>query len=108
MKQINFRIEDDFYQILSLIAAQLKVSIAEISKQFILDKMSEKRLEISLQLYQQGKIGLKKAWRLSGLTAFEFRRILIEKNIEPVSDPKTEDQALENALQLDLDQLEKP
>ena len=73
----------------------------------VLEKSQEKRLDIALLLYEKGKIGLKRAWKLSGLTVFEFRRILIEKEIDPPYEEKIENQALENALSINLNEHRK-
>lgn len=107
MRQINFRIDDDGYALIKRLAEERDVSIAEFAKQLVLERVGELRLEVALALYAGGKIGLKRAWRLSGLEYFEFRRALIGRDIEPRYDAELEDKTLTNALSLDLNQFRK-
>ncbi|MHA2000576.1 MAG: hypothetical protein ACTSVU_00620 [Promethearchaeota archaeon] len=108
IQQINFRIDKDGYVIIKEIATHEQKSVAELSKQIVLEGIKEKRVELSLLLYKEGKIGIKRAWRLSGLSPFEFRRMLIDRNIEPVYNEKSADIALETALSIKMrDMLKK-
>lgn len=108
IKQINFRIDDDGYTIIKEIADSAGLSVSELSKQYFLEKLQNHRVELALELFRTGKIGLKRAWKISGLTDLEFRRILIERNIEPFYDAKLEEIALENAMKVNLkDHLKK-
>lgn len=107
MKQINFRINEDGYTIIKEMADKNNLSVAELSKQLILEKMKERRLELALDLFSKGKIGLKRAWKISGITPFEFRRELIEKDIEPYYNEKSVAQSLEIALSIDIGSVKK-
>lgn len=58
-----------------------------------LESLDKLLLEKSITLYSEGKIGLKKAWKLSGLTFFEFTRELEAQNIEPPLSEEVQDYA---------------
>jgi len=102
IKQVNFRINDEEYQILSLIAESSHLSIAELSRKLIFEKSSQFRQDLALQLYQNGKIGLKQAWKIYGLSSIEFQQLMNSKNIELYYDEKLEEKTLATALSLDL------
>jgi predicted HTH domain antitoxin len=72
MKQINFRLTDEEYDLLNLLSVNLNESIPNLSKKILLENLSDIRTKIALKAYQENKIGLKKAWKLSGLSFFEF------------------------------------
>ena len=66
MKQINFRIDDDYFTIIKTLADESNTSIADLAKHMVLEKSQEKRLDIALLLYEKGKIGLKRAGNCPG------------------------------------------
>ena len=101
-KQVNFRLSEEEYQILSLIAESSQLSIAEVSKKLILEKASPFREDLALQLFKSGKVGLKKAWKISGLSPSEFQKLMITHNIEPYYDEEIETKTMNIALSLDL------
>lgn len=105
MNQINFRINDEGYIIIKEMAEHAKISIAELSKQLVLESLKEKQLKLAIELFKKGKIGLKRAWKLSGLTPFEFRRYLIKNDIEPFYDEKLAEISLESALSVEMKEL---
>jgi len=70
--QINFRIPDDEKSIVQYLAEQAGLSIAEFAKQAFNQQIASDRVEIAFKLLELGKIGQKKAWKLSGLSGHEF------------------------------------
>ena len=100
MKQINFRIDENIYEILELISKQINESIPNISKRIILENIVDVRINIALEAYKQCKIGFKKAWKISGLSFFEFNNLLIKNNIESPISEDLDDKIIETALQI--------
>lgn len=100
MKQINFRVDEELYEILKLLASQLDESIPNLSKKIILDNLSDIRKKIALKGYEEKKIGLKKAWKISGLSFLEFNNLLIESNIEPQISDNLDDKLIDIALNI--------
>ncbi|MHA1728027.1 MAG: hypothetical protein ACTSWY_04780 [Promethearchaeota archaeon] len=83
MKQINFRLTEDEYEIVDNISKILDKSIPSLLKEIGMKEIEKICPKLALNLYRNNKIGLKKAWKLSRLTFFEFIQLLIENNIEP-------------------------
>ena len=69
MTQINFRVDDEIKKIIDLISNAQGISAAELAKRATLNEISNLRVEIAFDLLSQGKIGRKKAWKISGLTS---------------------------------------
>ena len=88
MNQINFRVNDIEKEILEKIASLENMSLAELSKHFVLKELSVFRIEIAFKLLQEGKISKKYAFTLSGLTYHEF---LIEGANRKVSEKLPKD-----------------
>ena len=105
MNQINFRINDEGYIIIKEMAEHANISIAELSKQLVLESLKEKQLKLAIDLFKKGKIGLKRTWKLSGLIPFEFRRYLIKNDVEPFYDEKLAEISLESALSIEMKEL---
>jgi uncharacterized protein (DUF1778 family) len=93
MKQINFRLSDREYDRLELAASLLDKSIPSIIKEFTLKEIDAAIVEATLELYKKNKVGLKRAWILSGLSFHEFLDLLSERGIEP-SIPDSLDDAM--------------
>ena len=72
MGQINFRIEEDIKELIDFIAENRGMSTAELAKRATLKEISEIRVDVAFQLLEEGKIGRKRAWKLSGLSTLEF------------------------------------
>ena len=56
MKQINFRVNNEIYEILQMLASQLNISIPNLSKKIIMDKLSEIRIKIALKGYKKKRL----------------------------------------------------
>jgi len=83
MKQINFRLTEDEYQLVELISKYLQKSVPTLLKELGMKEIKVKGVELALNLYKNNKIGLKKAWKLSQLPFHEFSQLLVENGIEP-------------------------
>lgn len=85
--RINFRIADDDKLIVQYLADLAGLSISEFAKQVIIRRISADRVEIAFNLLESGKIGQKRAWRLSGLSGYEFLYQMTKRGIsEQISD----------------------
>ena len=107
MRQINFRLSDEEYDILDLLSHHLNESIPNLSKRILLENLADIRIKIALKAYQKNKIGLKKAWKLSGLSFFEFNKLIVENNIEPPIPEELDDKLIEIALDIKQEDLFK-
>ncbi len=56
-------------------------------------------------LYKAGKVGLKRAWILSGLEFHEFLALLQEKDIDPVIPDTLVDKMVENVESLTFEEM---
>jgi len=101
MKQINFRVDEEVFEILKIISTQLNETIPNLSKRLILDNIRELRKEIALKGYQEEKLSLKTAWKISGLSFLEFNNLLVKKNIEPPIPEELDDKLIEIALKIE-------
>jgi predicted HTH domain antitoxin len=108
MKQLNFRLSDEEYNILEVLSHHLNESIPNLSKKILLENLAEIRIKIALTAYQENKIGLKKAWKLSGLSFLEFNNLLVEHQIEPPIPEALDDKLIEIALDIKKEDLFKP
>ncbi len=100
MKQINFRLSEEEYESLKLLAIHLNESVSNLSKRILLENLSEIRVRIALKAYQENKISLKRAWKLSGLSFPEFNKLLVENHIEPPIPEELDDKLIEIALDI--------
>lgn len=82
MTQINFRVDDDIKSIIELISKTRGISSAEFAKRATINEISQIRIDIAFDLLEQGKIGRKRAWTISGLSSHEFLREWTNRNAE--------------------------
>lgn len=101
MKQINFRVEEEVFEILRMISIQLNETIPNLSKRLILEHMGDLRKKIALKGYQEAKLSLKTAWKISGLSFLEFNNLLVQNNIEPPIPEELDDKLIEIALKIE-------
>ncbi len=97
---MDFRFQISNKNIDSL-STQLNETIPNISKKIILENLGEIRKKIALQGYKENKIGLKKAWKISGLTFFEFNNLLVQNNIEPPIPEELDDKLIDISLKIE-------
>ena len=67
MAQINFRVDNSIKLIMDILARNEGKSIAQIAKEYILKNIEPVRVDLAFNLLKEGKIGRKKAWKISGL-----------------------------------------
>ncbi len=72
MYQINFRVGEIEKELLEKIADVRCISLAELSKRIVIKELEHIRVDIAFSLMNEGKISKKKAFKLSGLTYYEF------------------------------------
>jgi predicted DNA-binding protein len=59
MTQINIRLNEDIYEIISYLASKRMVPKSEIARELLLKSLTDDLLTILLKDYQAGKISLK-------------------------------------------------
>ncbi len=96
MAQINFRVNKEIKNIVDFISKTKGISAAEIAKRATLKEISDMREKIAFDLLKKGKIGRKKAWSLSGLSAMEF----LKKWTENECEEKIPDSTVEKEINL--------
>ena len=107
MAQINFRIEEDIKEIIDLIAENKGISTAELAKQATLKEISRIRVDLAFQLLKEGKIGRKRAWKLSGLSTLEFLNEWTNRGAEEIISEKVRESSLELIKSLDLSKFKR-
>ncbi|MEX2755852.1 MAG: hypothetical protein Q6365_010665 [Candidatus Sigynarchaeota archaeon] len=102
MEQINFRVSKDEKQVIDIIARAKGISTSELAKQTVLKDIKSTRVDLAFELLKQGKIGRKKTWLISGLSAHEFLVEWTRRGAEEVMPDDMVDRELELAKDLDL------
>lgn len=102
MKEVSFQISEDEYEIIESIAGILNKSVSSLLKEISLQKIGNIAPEIALKLYSEKKIGLKKAWKISRMSFFEFSDLIVKNNIEPPISDELDDKLIDNMLSTDL------
>ena len=100
MKQINFRLSDTEFERAELLAKALDISVPALLKDVSMKGITHSSVETALNLYKTNKIGLKKAWLLSGLEFHEFLDLLGSRDIEPNISDEMIDEMIEAAESL--------
>ncbi len=98
MKQINFRVSDDDYQFAENLAKILGKTVPNVVKEFGLKAMHEASIDLAVELYKHGKLGLKRAWMMTGLSVHAFTDLLMARGIDPPGNPAMVERALDSAL----------
>lgn len=91
MSQINIKINEEIDQLLNYIAQKRKIAKSTLAKEIFLENLQDKILPILLKEYEQGKIGLKKIMRLTGIDVDELLAKIIESDIECPITPEVDD-----------------
>ncbi len=100
MKQINLRLTEEEFLVVEQIAKILKQSVPALLKELSLKELTQIRKKIALDLYSQKKIRLKRAWKISGLSFYEFQQAVISAGIEPNVPEEMVDEMINLALNL--------
>ncbi len=95
MKQINFRVSEDEYKYFENVAKLLGKTVPELVKELGMKGLREASVALALDLYKNDKIGLKQAWKMTGLSFHEFTGLLMSRRI----DPPTNDARFERSLE---------
>ncbi len=95
MPQINFRVNDDEALFIQAIAEIRGISAPEIAKQALMKTISPLRVDIAFQLLKDGKIGRKHAWKLSGVSYYEFLQEWTKRGAEEIINDEAEAKGLE-------------
>jgi len=72
MSQVNFRIDSDEMAIVKKIAEEKGISVAELAKRALEEKLKVDRINLAFQMLSKEKVGFKGAWKISGLDYNEF------------------------------------
>jgi predicted HTH domain antitoxin len=105
MKQVNYRLSDEEYDAVKLIADTINKSVPIVLKEAALKELARQRKENAFILYASKKIGFKHAWKLSGLSFSEFQQEIIARNIEPTISDELGEKMVELALTLKVEDL---
>ena len=101
MSQLNIRISEEDRTIISLIARNRGMSVAQLVRSVLMKEILADKVNILLNLVAEGKLSRKKAFQLSGLTYREFLNEWTKRNIEEVIPEEAWNRGLELALTLD-------
>jgi len=81
--QLNLKLNQENYNILEIIARDQNLKITSLATSIFIGALNQFRIQRALELYQNGEIGLKEAWNLSGLSFIDFLEELKLNEIEP-------------------------
>ncbi len=107
VSQINFRVKEDEKQIIQALAAQRGLSVPELAKQVLMKEISPLRVELAFQLLQEGKIGKKRAFTMSGLSYHEFLDEWVKRGAEEHISDESYKRGLQTAYSIDLTALRR-
>ncbi len=82
-KQLNMLLQAEKVDALEFFAKEEHLPHTTLAKKIFLEAMEKFLVNESINLYAKGRIGLKKAWKLSGLSFFGFLKELEKRKIEP-------------------------
>lgn len=88
-----------------MLAQLLDKSIPPLLKELSMKGIASSIVEIALTLYKNNKIGLKKAWNLSGLAFHKFLGLLESRGIDPSIPDELIDSMIETAKALTFEEM---
>ena len=92
MKQINFRLSEGEFERVELLAKLADKTVPALLKEISMKGLTNASIEMALNLYKTNKVGLKRAWMISGLAFHEFLDLLANRGIEPnISDEQIDE-----------------
>ncbi len=100
MSQINFRISEDDKLVLQLLAQIRGLTVTELVKQNVFATISQDRIDLAFKLLKDGKIGRKRAWKITGLNGQEFLKEWTRRKAEEIIPDELAEKTLEIALNL--------
>ena len=83
MKQITMRMSDEDIEILTLASEKINSPVSSLYRQITSEVFNEWKYDKLFQFYSEGKIGLKKLFKLSKMTFGELLLELEKRDIEP-------------------------
>lgn len=83
MGQISIRIPEEDVELLRIISRQTNTPIASLYRQATTEALRKWKLDKLIELYEQGSLGLKKAWKLSNITWNAFLLELEKRETDP-------------------------
>ena len=100
--QINFRVNELEKKIINSVAKERGISVAEFTKQLVLEEVAAKRVDLAFKLLENGKIYRKQCWLLSGLEYPEFMREWTRREAEEMIPDELIEKSIDIALNLDI------
>jgi len=91
MKQINLYVDEKSFKSLKYFAKEIDIPTSTLAKQIAIPEIKNFLIGKSIEDYKSGKIGFKKAWKLSRIGFFEFVNELVKRDIEPPLSEKVQD-----------------
>lgn len=82
MTQIIIRIDEELDELFNYLSEKMNIPKAVYVKRLLLENVREKILPVLLKDYEQGKIGLKKIIKLTGIEPNELLEIISKSDIE--------------------------
>ena len=107
MYQINFRVGENDKEILEKIAKIKNISLAELSKRFVMKELEQFRVNIAFDLMQEGKMSKKQAFKMSGLTYHEFMHEGVKRKVTEKLPAELIESELDALSKLDIAQFLK-
>jgi predicted DNA-binding protein len=91
MSQINIRIEKELDDLFTYLSDRMDIPKAVYVKKLLLENLREKILPVLLEDYKQGKIGLKRIIKLTGIEPNELLELISKSDIECPITPEIDD-----------------
>ena len=102
MEYVNFRLSKIEKEIIIAIARSHGISVEDFIKNTIFKEMAPFRVDLEFNLLNEGKIGFKRTWKISGLTYHEFLIEWSNRGAEEKISQIAEEKGLKAALSFDL------
>lgn len=102
MAQLNLKLSEKEYEVLKYYSRNEKLPLASAFRTIVSETIDSWRLNFTMQEYCRGKLGFKKAWKMSGVSFNQWLRALEQSDLEVDIPQILEQRSEEIAQSLDL------
>ena len=102
MTQLNLKLSEEEYEVLKYYSRNENLPLASAFRTIIHEPVDSWRLNFTIQEYCRGKLGFKKAWKMSGVSFNQWLKALEQSGLELEIPEIIEEESEKLAQSLDL------